>query len=361
MAGRPRKLLTLTPGEREELLRWAERPTSQRRLSERARIILLSADGIPNLEIAQRLSLTNETVCKWRRRFFQNRVEGLLDEPRPGAPRTVTDKDVERLIARTLETKPKDATQWSTRSMARVLGLSQSTVSRIWRAFVIQPHRTETFKLSNDPRFIDKVRDVVGVYMNPPERAIVLSVDEKSQVQALDRTQLVLPLAPGLPERRTHDYTRHGTTSLFAALDVATGRVIGKTYRRHRAEEFLRFLREIDRSVPAELDVHLVLDNYGTHKTAKVRGWLARHPRYHVHFTPTSASWLNQVERFFAEITEKQIRRGTFRSVENLERAMLGYIEQRNKKPKPFVWTATADEILGKVASFCKRITDSGH
>lgn len=361
MAGRPRKLITISQDERLALERFARRPKSERRLSERARIILMSAENVPNLEIARRLSITNETVCKWRRRFMESRVEGLLDEPRPGAPRTITDEHVEMVIGKTLNETPRDATHWSTRSMARATGLTQTAISRIWRAFNLQPHRTETFKLSKDPQFIEKVRDVVGLYMDPPEKALVLAVDEKSQVQALDRTQPVLPLRPGVPARMTHDYTRHGTTSLFAALDVASGNVIGRTYRRHRSEEFLKFLRVIDREVPKELDVHLVLDNYATHKTEKVRGWFARHPRFHIHFTPTSASWLNLVERFFAEITEKQIRRGTFTSVSSLEKAIINYIEGRNDEPKPFIWSATADEILDKVRSFCERISDSGH
>ena len=361
MAGRPRIPITLTVEERRELQRWERRPKSEKRLAERACIILLSADGITGTDIAARAGLSLATVCKWRRRFLDKRLEGLTDAPRPGAPRTISDEQVERVIAKTLEQKPAAATHWSTRTMAKAAGMSQTAISRIWRAFHLQPHRTENFKLSGDPFFVDKVRDVVGVYMNPPEHAIVLAVDEKSQVQALDRTQLILPLAPGVPERQTHDYTRHGTTSLFAALDAATGKVIGRTYRRHRAEEFLKFLRVIDREVPADLDVHLVIDNYGTHKTQKVRDWLARHPRFHMHFTPTSASWLNMVERFFAEITEKRIRRGTFASVPSLERAIMEYIEHCNQNPKPFVWTATADEILDKVRSFCERISNSGH
>jgi transposase len=361
MAGRPRKPIVLTAEERAELERFARRPKGEKRLAERARIILLSADGIPNLTIAERLSITNETVCKWRRRFMQKRVEGLLDEPRPGAPRTITDDQVEMVVVKTLNEMPRDATHWSTRTMAKASGLSQTAVSRIWRAFNLQPHRTETFKLSKDPQFIEKVRDVVGLYINPPEKALVLAVDEKSQVQALERTQPILPLGPGVPARMTHDYTRHGTTSLFAALDVATGNVIGRTYRRHRAEEFLKFLRVIDREVPKELDVHLVLDNYSTHKTEKVRAWFKRHPRFHIHFTPTSASWLNMAERFFAEITVKRIRRGSFTSVSSLEKAIIDYIENRNSEPKPFTWIATADEILDKVRSFCERISGSGH
>lgn len=361
MAGRPTPPIVLTAEERESLQRWARRPKSERRLAERSRIVLLSAEGLSGTAIAERLGITHQTVGKWRRRFLADRLEGLVDEPRPGAPRTISDKQVEKVIRKTLEQTPREATHWSTRSMAKATGLSQTAVSRIWRAFNLQPHRTETFKLSKDPQFIEKVRDVVGLYMNPPDRALVLAVDEKSQVQALDRTQPVLPLRPGVPARMTHDYTRHGTTSLFAALDVETGKVIGRTYRRHRAEEFLKFLRVIDREVPKDLDVHLVMDNYNTHKTAKVRAWFARRPRFHLHFTPTSASWLNMVERFFAEITEKQIRRGTFTSVSSLERAMIQYIELRNNRPAPFTWTATADEILDKVRSFCERTSNSGH
>lgn len=361
MAGRPRTSIELTEEERSTLERLTRRPKTEKRLAERARIVLLSADNKPNTHIASQLGITRETVGKWRRRFLAKRLDGLFDEPRPGAPRKVTDEHVERVITMTLEQTPPHATHWSTRSMAKAANLSQTAISRIWRTFNIQPHRTKTFKLSKDPLFIDKVRDVVGVYMNPPDRAIVLAVDEKSQIQALDRTQLILPLRPGIPAQMTHDYERHGTTSLFAALDVATGKIIGRTYRRHRAKEFLKFLRVIERETPANLDVHLILDNYATHKTAEVRGWLARHPRFHLHFTPTSASWLNLVERFFAEITERRIRRGTFRSVASLECAIMDYIAHRNQAPKPFIWTATADDILDKVRSFCESTCDSQH
>jgi transposase len=353
--------IILEKEERDTLEKLSGRAKTEQRLAQRARVILTCAEGLADIHVAQKLGTTRETVGKWRRRFAEKRLEGIYDEPRCGAPRTITDEHVENVIAKTLEQTPKNATHWSTRSMAKATGLSQATVSRIWRAFKLQPHRVETFKLSSDPQFIEKVRDVVGLYMNPPDQALVLAVDEKSQVQALDRTQPILPLRPGIPERQTHDYERHGTTSLFAALDVATGQIIGKTYRRHRAEEFLKFLRVIDCEVPKDLDVHLILDNYATHKTEKVRGWLARRPRFHVHFTPTSASWLNMVERFFAEITENRIRRGTFRSVPSLERAMLQYIEHRNAAPSPFIWSATADEILQKVRTFCERISDSGH
>jgi len=273
----------------------------------------------------------------------------------------VSDDDVERVIVKTLEETPRDATHWSTRSMAKATGLSQSTVSRIWRAFALAPHRTETFKLSTDPLFVEKVRDIVGLYLNPPERALVLSVDEKSQIQALDRTQPIFPMRPGQAERRSHDYVRHGTTSLFAALDLASGRVIGQLHRRHRATEFRKFLGRIDAEVPADLEVHLILDNYGTHKTPAIHRWLARRPRFHLHFTPTSSSWINLVERWFAVLTDKQIRRGTHRSVRQLESAIKDYLAIYNESPKPFVWTKTADEILTNVARFAQRISDSGH
>jgi transposase len=289
------------------------------------------------------------------------RLDGLIDAPRPGTPRTIKDAQVDALIAHTLESKPKDATQWSTRSMSKELRLSQSSVSRIWRAFGLQPHRQETFKLSTDPLFVEKTRDIVGLYLDPPVKAMVLCVDEKSQIQALDRTQPILPLAPGIPERRTHDYMRHGTTTLFAALDIATGKVIGRLHRRHRSKEFLKFLRAIEEEVPSELEIHLVMDNYGTHKTPAVQRWFARHPRFHVHFTPTSASWINQVERWFATLTQKQIRRGTHRSTQQLEAAIRDYLDLNNENPKPFVWSKTADEILASIERFCMRISDSGH
>jgi transposase len=303
------------------------------------------------------------TVGKWRSRFVARRLDGLLDEPRPGAPRKISDEQVEAVIVKTLETKPENTTHWSTRGMAQATGLSQTAISRIWRAFNVQPHRTETFKLSTDPLFVDKVRDVVGLYMNPPDRAVVLCVDEKSQVQALDRSQPLLPMGPGQVERHTHDYARHGTTSLFAALNVATGKVIGNCQQKHRHQEFIKFLELIDEQVPEtpDVEVHLVMDNYATHKTPRVRRWFARHPRFHVHFTPTSASWLNQVERFFAEITEKRIRRGAFRSVKALRTAIEQYLDHHNQNPRPFAWTADADLILSRVKNVCKRINNSGH
>ena len=361
--GRPKAELVLTDAERETLTRWARRPKSSQQLALRSRIVLACGQGLANSDVSRQLRVSMPTVGKWRKRFLARRLDGLLDEPRPGAPRTIRDAQVEAVITRTLESKPAQATHWSTRSMAQASGLSQTAISRIWRAFGLQPHRTETFKLSTDPQFIDKVRDVVGLYVHPPERAIVLCVDEKSQVQALDRTQPLLPLGPGHPERHTHDYARHGTTSLFAALDVATGRVIGRCYRQHRHQEFLKFLEKIDQTVPAEpgLEIHLVMDNYSTHKTPKVQRWLARHPRYHLHFIPTSSSWLNQVERFFAEITEKRIRRGAFRNVRQLEQAIVEYLEHHNANPRPFIWTADADLILGKLSRLCKRINNSGH
>jgi len=361
--GRPKAELVLTDEERETLGRWARRPKSSQQLALRARIILACGQGLNNTEVTRELGVTMPTVGKWRQRFVERRLDGLLDEPRPGAPRKITDAAVERVITKTLESKPKNATQWSTRSMALATGLNQTAISRIWRAFALQPHRSETFKLSSDPQFIDKVRDIVGLYLNPPERAIVLCVDEKSQVQALDRTQPLLPLEPGRPERHTHDYARHGTTSLFAALNVATGKIIGRCHRRHRHQEFLKFLEQIDETIPLtpEMEIHLVMDNYATHKTPRIRRWLARRPRYRLHFTPTSASWLNQVERFFAEITEKRIRRGAFRSVGQLEQAIVDYVKHHNANSRPFVWTADADRILNRIHRLCKRISDSGH
>jgi transposase len=359
--GRPIALLSLTEAEQETLQNWARRPKSAQALALRARIVLRCAEGIPNTEVARQVQVRSQTVGKWRQRFVDRRLDGLLDEPRPGTPRKVSDADVERALTMTLESTPKDATHWSTRSLAKQAGLSRSTVGRIWRAFALQPHRSETFKLSKDPLFIDKVRDIVGLYMDPPDRALVLCVDEKSQIQALNRTQPLLPMRPGQVERRTHDYARHGTTSLFAALDVKTGTVIGEFHRRHRSVEFRKFLDTIDQAVPSDLDVHLILDNYGTHKTAPVRRWLAKRPRFHVHFTPTSASWINLVERWFAALTEKQIRRGVHRSVRELETAIKQYLDVSNGSPKPFVWTKSADEILASVARFCARTSGSGH
>ena len=359
--GRPKAEIVLSDAEREQLVTWTRRRKTAQALALRSRIILECATGIDSKRVAQQISVTQQTVSKWRNRFAMDRLDGLLDAPRPGAPRTIDDARVDAVIAKTLETVPKNATHWSTRNMARETGLSQTAVSRIWRAFGLQPHRQETFKLSTDPLFVDKVRDIVGLYLAPPTKALVLCVDEKSQIQALDRTQPILPLAPGIPARRTHDYMRHGTTTLFAALDIASGEVIGELHRRHRSSEFLQFLRTIEASVPAALDIHLVMDNYGTHKTPKVRNWFARHPRFHVHFTPTSASWINQVERWFATLTEKQIRRGTHRSTRQLEQAIRSYLDTYNADPRPFVWSKSADDILASIERFCLRISTSGH
>lgn len=360
-AGRPKATLVLTESEREQLGVWARRRKTAQAVALRSRIVLACADGAENQAVAADLKVTRQTVCKWRGRFLQMLLDGLLDAPRSGAPRTIDDARVDAVITKTLETQPMNATHWSTRTMAKETKLSQTAVSRIWRAFGLQPHRQETFKLSTDPLFVEKTRDIVGLYIDPPVKAMVLCVDEKSQIQALDRTQPILPLAPGVAERRTHDYERHGTTTLFAALDIATGKVIGELHRRHRSGEFLKFLRTIEASVPMDLDVHLVMDNYGTHKTQTIRNWFARHPRFHVHFTPTSASWLNQVERWFATLTEKQIRRGTHRSTRQLEDAIRTYLKLNNEEPKPFVWTKSADAILASIERFCLRISNSGH
>lgn len=359
--GPPVESIILTTEESSRLLEWTRRHKTSQALALRARIVLACQQGRFDGEVARELRVTRGTVGKWRRRFQSARLEGLLDEPRPGAPRTIGDALVEQVIAKTLHEKPRAATHWSSRAMAKSAGLSQSAVVRIWHAFGLQPHRAETFKLSTDPLFIEKVRDIVGLYLNPPDRALVLCVDEKSQIQALDRTQPILPMMPGVPERRTHDYSRHGTTTLFAALNIATGKVIGELHRRHRSREFLQFLRTIDEAVPKKLEVHLVMDNYGTHKTPTVRRWLARNPRFHVHFTPTSASWLNQVERWFATLTERQIRRGTHRSTVELESAIRDYLALNNRDAKPFVWTKTADQILESIKRFCVRTSNSGH
>ena len=359
--GRPIPELILSPYEQETLERWARRPSSAQAVALRARVILACAAGKTNTQVSAEMRLSKPAVGKWRGRFVARRLDGLLDEPRPGAPRKISDADVERVLTLTLEKRPPNATHWATRSMAKRCGLSQSAVSRIWRAFALQPHRAETFQLSKDPLFIEKVRDIVGLYLHPPDKALVLCVDEKTQIQALDRSQPLLPMRPGQAERRTHDYVRHGTTSLFAALEVKSGRVVGDFHARHRSVEFRKFLDCIEAAVPNELDVHLILDNYGTHKTPLIHRWLARHPRFHVHFTPTSASWLNLVERWFAALTQKQIRRGVHRSTRELEEAIRRFIETTNHRPKPFIWSKTADEILASVARFCKRISDSGH
>jgi len=359
--GRPLKPLVLTPDERETLEQWARRPKSPQALAKRARIILDCAADKSIGDVAALHGTSRQTVSKWRSRFIEHRLEGLSDAPRSGAPRTITDATVERVVTRTLETKPHNATHWSTRSMAKAMGMSQTAIARIWRAFELQPHRTETFKLSTDPHFIEKVRDVVGLYIHPPAHALVLSVDEKSQIQALDRSQPLLPMRPGQVERHTHDYKRHGTTSLFAALDVKSGRVISQLHRRHRTQEFLAFLRTIERNVSQDQEVHLILDNYCTHKTRPIKRWLLKHPRFHLHFTPTGASWLNLVERLFADLTDKQLRRGVHRSVRDLEEAIRAYIEAHNTAGKAFVWTKTADEILDRVVGVCEQISNSGH
>ena len=359
--GTPLAELVVSDDEREILERWARRPTTAQALALRCRIVLACAEGLSNVEVADRLGVNRMTVGKWRSRFVSDRLDGLHDEPRPGGPRSIGDDDVERVIVKTLEETPRDATHWSTRSMAQAAGMSQSAVSRIWRAFGLKPHLVDTFKLSPDPLFIDKVRDIVGLYLNPPDAAVVLCVDEKSQIQALDRTAPVLPLIPGTPERRTHDYRRHGTTNLYAALDVASGHVIADMTPRHRAEEFRRFLNLIDHSVPADLDVHVIVDNNATHKTPAIQRWLLRHPRFTLHFTPTYSSWLNLVERWFAELTNRWLRRGTHRSTRELVASIRTWITNWNDEPKPFVWHKTADEILDNLANYCQRIADSGH
>ena len=360
-AGRPLPELRLTAEENNRLVEWARRRTTAQALALRARIVLGCAQGATNSQVAQRLRVTLQTVGKWRQRFIEQRLDGLVDAPRPGQPRKISDAKVEEVLAMTLERRPKEATHWSTRLMAKATGLNQTAIVRIWQAFGLQPHRTETFKLSTDPLFIDKVRDIVGLYMAPPEHALVLCVDEKSQIQALDRTQPLLPLSFGVAERRSHDYVRYGTTTLFAALDLATGKVIGQLHRRHRSSEFLKFLRTIEHSVPPELDIHLVMDNYGTHKSPTVKAWFARHPRYHLHFTPTSGSWLNLVERWFAILSQRQIKRGSHRSTLELEKAIRNFLDVHNQQPKPFVWHKTADEIIESVGRFCKRINASVH
>ena len=359
--GRPMAELILNAEERSTLEGWVRRRNSAQALALRAGIVLDCAGGLSNTVVARRRHVSKQMVGKWRSRFVRHRVGGLLDEPRCGAPRTVEDAHIESVLVRTLESVPRDATHWSTRAMAQASGLSHMTVQRIWKAFGLEPHRSETFKLSSDPQFVEKVRDIVGLYLHPPERAVVLCLDEKSQIQALDRSQPVLPMRPGQAERRSHDYRRHGTTSLFAALDAKTGKVVGKLHRRHRSQEFRQFLDRVEATAPAGLEVHLILDNYSTHKTALIRRWLAKRPHYHVHFTPTGASWINLVERFFAVLTEKQIRRGIHRSTRELEQAIRHYLEVYNETAKPFVWTKTADQILASVARFCQRTSVTGH
>jgi transposase len=354
--GRPKAELIVTEEERTELLRLARRRTAGSALVERAKIVLACAEGADNREVAEELGVCQLTVGKWRRRFVESRLEGLFDEPRVGRPRSITDEHVERIVDTTLHEKPKARTHWSSRVLAERLELSPSAVGRVWRAFGLRPDRTETFSLSKDPQFVEKVRDVVGLYMSPPDNALVLCVDEKSQIQALDRMQPLLPMLATHPERRTNTYARHGTTSLFAALDIATGRVIGKTYRRHRSQEFRKFLDEIEAAVPTELDVHLVMDNYATHKTPEIRRWLTRRPRFHVHFTPTSSSWLNLVESFFSIVDRRVTRRGVHRSTNALENDIRKFLDAHNSGPKPFVWTKTADQILDSLKRYCTKV-----
>jgi transposase len=354
--GRPLSKLELTPDEKQSLLQTVRRRGAGHLEVLRAKVILLAAEGWSNTEIVRRTGLSAPTVCKWRQRFLQNRTAGLSEMPRSGAPRRIDDDKIQQVITATLESKPAQATHWSTRAMAQRCGLSRQAVSRIWRAFGLKPHRSENFTLSSDPLFVEKTRDVVGLYMDPPANALVLCVDEKTQVQALERSQPMLPMRPGRPERRTHDYYRHGTLALFAALNVATGQIISATKPKHRTREFLNFLRQVEREVPAQMDLHIILDNYATHKTEAVEDWLAKRPRWKLHFTPTHSSWLNQVERFFARITNERIRRGVFRSVAELEKAIKDYIAEHNKNPKPFTWTASAELIIGKVKTICNEL-----
>jgi transposase len=360
--GRPKKHeLAVSQVQKIELERLVRQSRSNRSIAFRSRIVLECAGGLSNAAVAAKLHTSVGTVGLWRNRFIAEGVAGLGDEPRPGGPREIGDEKIERVVKLTLEKTPKGATHWSSRMLAAKTGLSQSTISRIWRAFGLKPHRSESFQLSNDPLLIEKVRDIVGLYLDPPHRALVLCVDEKSQIQALSRSQPVLPMRAGQLERRTHDYMRHGTTSLFAALDIATGNILGKCYRHHRSIEFLDFLKKIDTAVPAEMDIHLVLDNYGTHKTALVRQWLQKRPRYHLHFTPTHASWLNQVERWFALLTQRQIKRGSHRSVTELESAIRDFIAANNQQPKPFQWTKSADHILASIARFATTTLAAHH
>ena len=353
--GRPKAPLRLSVEERNQLVSYRRRRKTAHGLATRAAIVLACAEGLHNKAVAQRLHVSSATVGKWRSRFVESRLDGLLDEPRPGAPRKLSDSRIEEIVTLTLESKPKGATHWSTRDMAKRIGVSAMTVSRVWRAFGLKPHRSESFKLSPDPLLVEKVRDVVGLYLNPPEKAVVFCVDEKSQIQALERTQPLLPMRPGQLERRTHDYRRHGTTSLFAALEVASGRVVGELHRRHRSVEFRKFLDTLEANVPELLEVHVIMDNYSTHKSPLIRSWFAKRPRFHVHFTPTYGSWLNQVERWFAMLTQRQIKRGSHRSVVELERTIKDFIAHHNSDPKPFHWVKTADEILASIARFAQR------
>lgn len=354
--GRPKIKIELTEAERAQLKAVVRRRSSSQSLVRRARIVLLCAAGIDNCDVAERLGTSAQTVCKWRQRFREGRFEGLFDAPKSGAPRSIDDDLVATIIRKALKEKPKKATQWSTRLMAAETGISSSSVGRIWRAFGLKPHRLDTFSLSRDPFFVEKVRDIVGLYLRPPDNAVVLCVDEKSQIQALDRTQPILPMQPTVGERRTDRYIRHGTTTLFAALDIASGRVIGKCFRRHRATEFIKFLREVDKNVPAHLDVYAVLDNYATHKTPAVKRWLLRHPRFHLHFTPTSSSWLNLVESLFSLLARRRLKRGVHRSTRALEKDIRSFLDHTNEDPKPYVWTKSADEILENLRRYCTDI-----
>ncbi len=360
--GRPPKAaLILTDEERATLLRWSRRAKSSQALAQRCKIVLACAQGTPNTQVAALLGVHPDTVSKWRNRFITRRLDGLLDEDRPGRPPSIAVERVEAVVVATLEETPRNATHWSRKQMADRSGLSKSTIGRIWRAFGLKPHLADTFKLSTDPLFVDKVVDVVGLYHHPPERAVVLCVDEKSQIQALDRSQPVLPMLAGMAERRTHDYQRHGITSLFAAFDIADGSVIGQLHRQHRAIEFKQFLTTIDKTVPQELGVHVICDNYGTHKTPTIRAWLARHPRFHLHFTPTGSSWINQVERWFGFLTDQLLRRGVHKSVQALEQDIRAWVADWNQHPRPFIWTKTAEEILESLARYCRRISGAGH
>ena len=359
--GRPKAVLELTDAEREQLVRWERRRKSSQALALRSRIVLRCAAGLSSKEVAVAVGVTASTVGKWRRRFCELRLDGLVDDPRPGRPATITTEQVEEVLVATLESTPPNATHWSRAKMAERSGLSKSTIGRIWRTFELKPHRTDTFKLSTDPLFVEKVYDVVGLYLDPPEGAVVYCVDEKSQVQALARSQPAFPMMPGMPEKRTHDYLRHGTTSLFAAFNTADGTVISSVHRRHRTIEFKKFLTKIDSQVPEHLDVHLVCDNYGTHKSPAIRKWLEQHPRFHMHYTPTYSSWINQVERWFAYLTDDLLRRSDHRSVQALEKDIRSWVAEWNANPKPFIWTKSAEEILAKLARLLQRINGAGH